>query len=147
MTLPVEIDFAIIKIGNGAATEVFTAACGIENVSINEGVNTDDRFVRDCAAPGEIPWRKNKATGRTLTITGDGHIDKAQIATYRSALGLVGNFQIECYADAGDDTGTLIGTWSGAYMMVSHNENIPRNGSGTAEIVLNNDGEPTWTAA
>src|SRR3546814_9100392 len=30
MTLPVEADFAIIKVGDGAGPEVFTIACGIE---------------------------------------------------------------------------------------------------------------------
>ena len=69
MSLPTEADFAIIKIGDGATpTEAFAIACGIQDVSINQAVGTQDRFSRDCAKPGEIPNRKVKATGKHAHI-------------------------------------------------------------------------------
>ena len=148
MSLPVEADFAIIKIGDGATpTEAFAIACGIQDVTINQAVGTQDRYVRDCAKPGEIPNRKVKATGKSLDITGSGLIDKAQIAIYNSALGVTKNYKIELYADNGTDAGTLLGTISGSFMMTSSNQSIPREGTASAEITLVSNGACPWAAA
>ncbi len=148
MSLPTEADFAIIKIGDGATpTEAFAIACGIQDVSINQSVGTQDRFSRDCAKPGEIPNRKVKATGKSLDVTGSGLIDKAQIAIYNSALGVAKNYKIEVYADDGTDTGTLLGTIAGSFMMTASNMSIPREGTASAEVTLANNGAWTWTAA
>lgn len=148
MSLPTEADFAIIKIGDGATpTEAFAIACGIQDVSINQSVGTQDRFSRDCAKPGEIPNRKVKATGKSLDVTGSGLIDKAQIAIYNSALGVAKNYKIEVYADNGTDAGTLLGTIAGSFMMTASNMSIPREGTASAEVTLANNGAWTWTAA
>lgn len=147
MSLPVEADFAIIKIGDGATTEVFTIACGIENVNISRAANTVDRFVRDCTKPGEIPNRLVKTTGKQLDITGDGLIDKTHIDTFETSLGIAGNYQVELYQDDGTDTGTLVGTIAGAFVMTASNNGIPRDGQSSAEITLANHGAWTWTAA
>jgi len=148
MSLPTEADFAIIKIGDGATpTEAFAIACGIQDVTINQTVGTQDRYVRDCAKPGEIPNRKVKATGKSLDVTGSGLIDKAQIAIYNSALGVAKNYKIEVYADNGTDAGTLLGTFAGSFMMTASNQSIPREGTASAEITLASNGAWTWTAA
>lgn len=148
MSLPTEADFAIIKIGDGAPpTEAFAIACGIQDVSINQSVGTQDRYVRDCEKPGEIPNRKVKATGKSLDVTGSGLIDKAQIAIYNSALGVAKNYKIEVYADNGTDAGTLLGTFAGSFMMTASNQLIPREGTASAEITLASNGAWAWTAA
>lgn len=146
MSVPTEIDFALIKIGDGGGTETFAVACGIENVSLQRVANTEDRYVRDCAAPGAVPVRKVKVTGKALTITGDGMSDKAHIGIFGDALGEVKNYEIEAYADDGTDAGDLLGTFSGAFMMDAANISAPRNGTSTAEITLKNHGDWTWTA-
>lgn len=147
MSLPTEFDFAVIKIGDGATTEVFTAICGMENVNISRAANSQDRFVRDCAKPGEVPTRKVKITGKQMDITGDGLIDKAQITVIEAALGIAKNYEIECYSDDGTDTGNLEGTYSGSYVMTTGNTNVPRDATGANEISLANHGTWTWTAA
>jgi len=148
MSVPNEADFAIIKIGDGATpTEAFAVTCGIQDVNINQAVGTQDRFVRDCTKPGEIPNRKVKATGKSLDVTGSGLIDKAQIAIYNSALGVTKNYKIEVYQDNGTDAGTLLGTFAGSFMMTASNQSIPREGTASAEITLANHGAWTWTAA
>lgn len=148
MSVPNEADFAIIKIGDGATpTEAFAIACGIQDVNINRAVGTQDRYVRDCTKPGEIPDRKVKATGKSLDITGSGLIDKAHIDTFDDALGVVKNYKVECYKDDGTDTGTLLGTFAAAFMMTAANMTVPREGTASAEITLANHGAWTWTAA
>lgn len=147
MSVPNEADFGIIKIGDGGGSETFAIACGIQDVNINETANTSDRFVRDCTKPGEIPNRKVKTTGKQLDVTGSGLIDKAQIAIFRAALGLSKNYKVELYKDDGTDSGTLLGTYAGAFVMSASNMSIPREGNGSAEVTLASNGAWTWTAA
>ena len=148
MSVPTEADFAIIKIGDGATpTEVFAIACGIQDVSINQVANTTDRFVRDCAKPGEVPNRKVKVNGRQLDVTGTGLIDKAQITVFNTALGNKKNYKVELYQDDGTDSGTLLGTIAGNFMLTATNMSIPREGTSSAEVSLANNGAWTWTAA
>lgn len=147
MSLPTEFDFMIVKIGDGEATETFTAICGIENVQINEVANTSDRYVRDCAKPGAVPNRKTKTTGKQVDITGNGFSNADEIAGLRAALGIVGNYQIEGYQEDGTDTGALLGTYAGAFNLTANNLNVPRDGDATMEITLASDGAVTYTAA
>lgn len=147
MSLPNEYDFALIKMGDGEGPEVFTAICGIQDVTVNEVVNTTDRYVRDCDAPGAVPQRRPKATGRQTDITGTGFTNADTVDDVRAALGVVKNYQVEVYNDDGTDEGELLGTYAGAFMMTANNNTIPRDGDATAEITLASDGAVTFTAA
>ena len=147
MSLPTEADFALIKIGDGESPEVFTTACGIQDVTINRVANTSDRFVRDCTKPGEVPNRKVKTTGKQLDITGSGLTDQAHVDTFDDALGKVKNYKVELYADNGTDAGDLLGTVAGAFVMTAANMNIPREADASAEITLASHGAWTWTVA
>lgn len=146
MSLPTEADWALIKIGDGGGTETFAAVCGIQNATINSTVGTQDRGVRDCTTPGAVPNRKVKVTIKQLDITGSGFTDKAGVATLQAALGVSGNYEIELYQDDGTDTGTLLGTIAGAFVMTAHNMDIPRDGDATADFAIASDGAWTWTA-
>lgn len=147
MSVPNESDFALIKIGDGGGPETFAAICGIEGVTINRTANTNDRFRRDCAKPGQPAVRRSRTTGKQMDITGTGGVDKASIASFDAALGVVKNYQIELYQYDGTDTGTLMGTFTGAFNMTSSNMSLDANGDSTGEITLASDGTWTWTAA
>ena len=147
MSVPNEGDFALIKIGDGETVEAFTAICGIENVSINRTANTNDRFRRDCAKPGQPAVRRSRTTGKQMDISGTGGVDKASIADFEGALGVVQNYKIEIYQYDGTDTGDLMGTFAGAFNMTSANMSFDANGDSSGEVNLASDGTWTWTAA
>lgn len=148
MSVPVEADFALIKIGDGATpTEVFATLCGMKDVNINRTASTSDRFVRDCAKPGKTPTRKVRITGKQLDVTGSGLINKDDIAAFDAALGVVGNYKIELYQDDGTDTGDLMGTYAAAFAMTAANQSISEGGDASAEVTLASHGDWTWTAA
>ncbi|MES2903767.1 MAG: hypothetical protein V4696_06235 [Pseudomonadota bacterium] len=148
MSVPNEADFALIKMGDGATpTEVFTAICGIEGVSINETANTNDRFRRDCAKPGIPGVRKVRVVGKQLDVSGTGAVDKANIASFRSALGVSKNYKVELYKADGTDAGVLYGTYAGAFVLTTSNMSLDPNADTTGEINLASDGTITWTAA
>lgn len=147
MSVPTEADFMIVKLGNNADPEVFTAICGIENVAINKAVNANDRYRRDCAKPGIPGARKNRATGKSLTITASGAANVENIENFEGVLGIVRNYEIELRQSDGSDSGVLLGTYAGAFMLMSDNMSADPNGDSTGEITLNNDGPWTYTAA
>jgi hypothetical protein len=148
MSVPVEADFALIKIGDGATpTEVFTALCGMRNVTVNRTVSSSDRFVRDCAKPNKIATRKVRVTGKQLDLTGSGLTNKADIAAFDSAIGKVKNFKVELYSDDGTDTGLLQGTFACAFVMTAANLTLTEGGDAASEVTLANHGDWTWTAA
>jgi hypothetical protein len=147
MSLPTEVDFALVKRGDGASTEVFSVLCGLTDVQINQRANSADRFVRDCAKPGEVPIRKTRGTGKMLDVTGSGLTNVDNIATLTTALGKVGNFKVELFADNGTDEGDLLGTISGAFRLNSTDLNIPRDGDASSQIALANHGAWTYAAA
>lgn len=143
MSLPVEADFAVVKIGDGAEPEVFTILCGMENVTINRTANATDRFRRDCAKPGEVPFRKSRTTGKQMDITANGAINIPDLDTYNTALGVVKNYTIELGQRDGTDTGVIIHEITGAFNLLSANSGV--GDEGTADISLASDG--VWTEA
>lgn len=147
MSVPNESDFALIKVGDGASPEVFTAICGIENVSINRVANTTDRFRRDCAKPGQPAVRRSKTTSKQLDITGTGGVTKTDIEAFDDALGVVKNYKVELYQYDGTDTGDLMGTFDAAFNLTAANMTLDANGDSSGEITLASDGTWTWTAA
>lgn len=147
MSYPAEADFAIVKVGDGAGPEVFTIACGIENVQVNRTANTSSRFTRDCAKPGEVPVRRTKTTGKQLDITADGLTNVPDIDAFEDLLGVKNNYKIELYADDDTDTGELLGTFAGNFIMTTANLNLPRNDNSASEVAFENNGPWTWTAA
>lgn len=147
MSYPTEADFALIKMGDGATPEVFTIMCGMKDIKVNSVANSNDRFVRDCAKPGAVPTRKTRVTGKQQDITGTGLIDKAMVAKYMTALGNIRNYKVELYQADGTDTGILLGTFAGAYMMTAANMSANTDSDSTAEVTLASNGEFTWTPA
>lgn len=145
MSLPTEIDFAIVKMGDGAGSEVFTAICGIQDVNINDTAATSDHFPRDCAKPGEVPSRRVKTNSRQLDITGKGLSNTAQIALVKAAVAKSKNYKIECYADDGTDAGSLLGTYSGAFVLTANNISVPRDAPASLDLSLASNG--AWTYA
>lgn len=146
MSVPVEADYALVKLGDGGGPEIFTAFCGLEGVSRNNTAQTSERYRRDCAAMHLPAQRRIKCTGTSQTISANGGVDKADIVKFETALGKVKNYKIEMYQSS-TGAAVLYGTYSGAYMLTASNMQIDANGDSSGEITLENDGAWTWTPA
>lgn len=147
MSEPVEVDWALIKMGDGEDPEQFTLICGIQDVQINGGVNTQDRYVRICEAPGAVPARKVKVNGRQLDISGSGLSNTEEEERLNAALGKKKNYHIELYRDDETDAGVLLGTYAGQFVMTSKNLNTSREGTSGLDLALANNGAWTYTDA
>lgn len=146
MSYPIEIDFAVVKIGDGASPEVFTTICGIENATVNQTAQTSDQQKIDCAKPGKAPTRTVRVTGTQWDVTGSGVTSVEQIPALQAALGKRKNFKIVALANDGTDTGDELGTFSGRAVLTAANLNLQRT-AGTMEITLAGEGDLTWTPA
>lgn len=149
MSFPVEPDFVVIKLGDGATpTEVFTVMCGMENINLNQTANTTDRFRRDCAKPAALPKRKVRTTSTQWDVTGSGVINTAEFARFKAALGYSRNYRLEFgrYDVAQPDTGVIIGTYAGPAVMTANNISMS-DGEGGADITLAGENDIVWTPA
>jgi len=147
MSLPVEFDFAQVKIGDGADPEAFTVICDLTGVNVNEGAETSTRYRRDCTAPGTPAKRRSRVMGTFWDITGSGLADAGQTATLRAAVGVRKNYQIPVYRDDGTAGGALLGTYSGEAIMTARNIAIDRNGETSMEVTLEGQDTLTYNAA
>lgn len=148
MSLPTEFDFAVIKFGDGGTpSETFAISCGKQDINLNFAAQSSDRYVRDCAKPGEIPFRKAKATGKSLDITATGLTDKTAFGTEVALLAKHKNIKVELMADDGTDAGTLLGTVACNMLVTGISISAPREGTSNAEVTLASNGAWTWTAA
>jgi hypothetical protein len=147
MSTPTEFDFALIKIGNDATPEVFSISCGKQDISFNVTANATDRGVRDCAKPGEVPFRKDKVTSKQMDITASGLTDVTTYGAEFDMVGRVKSIKVELYADDATDTGELLGTISGEFRVRSLNVSAPRDGDSTVEMTLASFGTFDWNAA
>lgn len=146
MSYPTEIDAVIVKLGDGADPEVFTTVCGIENATLNDTVQTNDRFRRDCAKPGQIPTRKVRVTGKQWDLTGNGVANVDELVRLKSALGIRKNYQLVAIQYDGTDAGEELGTFSGPGVLTARNLNMSPN-EGTMEITVAGEDDLVWTPA
>jgi hypothetical protein len=147
MSLPNEADFVTVEWGNNAQPQVFTILCGIENVTINQTVNTSDRFRRNCAKPASIPSRKVRVTGKQWDVTGGGVINVDEFDTFNSLLGVSADYRLTFGKRVvGDTTGTgeTLGVFTGSAVMTAANINMGTD-EGTGEITLAGEDELVWT--
>lgn len=147
MSLPTEADFALVKLGDGESPEAFSILCGLTDVTLNFAAASNDRYVRDCTKPGEVPVRKQRINGKSLDVSGSGLINVPSIPDFLEVLGVARNYRIELYAEDGTDTGDLLGTIKMASKMTAANISIPRDTDGSATITLPNHGAWTYEAA
>jgi hypothetical protein len=148
MSRPVEYDFALIKYSNMAATPVFTALCGVVDVTVNQVVETTSRRVRDCATPNVPGTQKVKILGTTWTATSTGLTNATIEAAVRTSLyGKKVNYKIEYYADDGTSGGDLLGTDSGLAILTANNKTVAQEGESSQEFTFEGEGDLTYVAA
>lgn len=147
MSYPVEADFAVLKYSNGDAPETFTVFCGLQNVTVNENVNTNERVSYDCAKPGKVGVTTVRVLNSTWTITGNGTTDIPATAKTRGLLGKHINWQVDLLKEDGTDAADLMGTYAGQGVLTSRNTNLQRGSDSGLEVSIQGEYDLTWTPA
>jgi hypothetical protein len=95
--------YFVLAMGDGGSpTEVFTGLCGITTRSFTDQINTSDQFTRDCDLPEDVPIRRLITTGRQWSLSGEGSLNRAQLAMILAAQGLTKNYRF-FYTEPSDD--------------------------------------------
>lgn len=137
--------------GDGEASETFTKTCLVNSsVGLEMSKEASTTVVRDCTDNDVVPWAITDAISKSATISGEGLLDTAVIASFTTWLdqNATKNVKLEIYATAADgDVGSLVGTFAGAAHLTQFSLSAPDGERATASIALTFSGAVTYTAA
>lgn len=134
-----------LMLGNGATpTETFTALCGITTRNFTDQVNTNDVFTRDCADPEDIPIRRLIPTGRQWDLTGEGQLNRANLATIQAAHDAQAHNFRYLFTEPSDDE-VFQGYYAGPAIITNLQITAADDDFATINITIASDGEWAWT--
>lgn len=138
----------LVKIGDGAATEVFNVLCGLTTKQLTINNNAYDVTTADCDDPGGQLWREVMTGTRSVSVSGNGYFeDSATEDRLRAVVFGAGP------ADAADAVANFeiivpdFGTFAGAFHVDSLEYGGEQENSVTYSVSLSSSGPVTFTAA
>ena len=145
MSEPATVEYAKIGVRDIGSSDPFVTFCGIQTTGFNRTVQTNDRFVKDCAAPGRPAERRVRVTGRSRTLTGSGLYNADQRELVDSIEGVRKEYQLTImdFSD-GSEAGVPIEIRQGPGIATSINMGTTENDLGTIELTIESDG--AWTS-
>lgn len=128
----------LVKIGDGADPEVFTTKCSINaSRSVQSSATTVDSVVPDCADPDAPAWTEREKDALSITITGEGIHDAADIAFFDTYWRGTDAKNIQAVVADGE-TGAQI--YSGKFHLTEYQASGARKEKVQASITLVSDG-------
>lgn len=154
MSKPTQAKFAIVEYSDMAVIPVFTALCGVVNVSISEAVETSSQRVRDCASPNLPGTAIISVLGTSWNISAAGLPNTVEIATIKSSLlGKKVDYRLKLYdndpsaAGFTAAAGALRGTYTGLAIMNAFNQTFDQDGDSSRDHTWEGEGALTWVVA
>lgn len=123
----------LIKIGNGASPEVFTAPCGLNSRGFNRTAAMNETNVPDCQDPDQPSWLERDVVSLSGELSGSGVVDDADFDTWDTWFqsGTTKNVQINLN----------LRTWQGPAKLQNLNITGERGSRVTFEATIVTDGE------
>lgn len=136
--------YFVLALGDAAApTENFDPLCGITTRQFTYQANTTDQFTRDCADPEDVPVRNLIVTGEQWSLSGDGSLNRAQIADIEAAKGTPRNYRF--YWTEPDDDEVFAGYYEGRAVLTNVTIGGNDDNFATLSVQIESDGEWTFT--
>lgn len=136
----------IVLLGDGAATEAFTAVCALTTKGVEFSSDTADVTVPDCANPDLPSWTERVVRGKSATVAGNGVMDfgtHTQFYTWFDS-GVSKSVQVKLDAPLADKGGTYAGKFLLTGYNVTGNEDDAKI---SHTMTMQSDGPVTWTLA
>lgn len=135
----------LLKVGNGASPEVFTAFCTVNAArGISFTAAMREFNIPDCADPDEIAWVAREAESLSVNVTGAGILDTGDTEDFYDwwVSGESKNCQIVVDVPSAD--GGVI--FEGLFKLPEWSITGDRGAKQEASLTLASDGEVTCTA-
>jgi predicted secreted protein len=132
----------VLKIGDGASPEVFTAMCSINaERGITFNAQTRDETIPDCSDLEAIAWVAREKETLSVDVTGGGMLDKANVKTMWDFF--EADTSTNCQIVLDDDTAANVITFEGAFQLTSFELSGNRGEKVAASLSLSSDGAVT----
>lgn len=133
-----------LMLGDGEVVETFAALCGITTRSFTHQTNTNDVFTRDCADPEDIPIRRLIPTGSQWDLSGEGVLNRANLATIQAADDAQAHNWRYLFTEPADDL-VFQGYYAGPAIITNFQITAADDDFANISITLASDGQWTWT--
>lgn len=134
----------VLKVGDGADPEVFTALCTINaerGITFNKDMG--EETIPDCTDPDLIGWVAREGRSKSISFDGGGMLNKQDVADFWAWWD--GDDSKNCKVILDDDLPANVITFSGAFKMPSFAINGDRGSKATATMSIASDGAVTAT--
>lgn len=132
----------LVKIGDGAGSEVFTTLCGLNSKTLTINNEEIDVTTADCTTPGGVMWTEVLNGVKRIAVSGNGLFEDSTQETRANTVAMQAdpraNFQIIIPA---------FGTFEGEFFMNSLEYQGEVSGGVNYSLTLSSSGPVTFTAA
>lgn len=135
----------VLKVGDGASPEIFTAKCSINAArSLSGEAQTNDFNIPDCADPDALAWVVREKIAVSYSFTGAGILDTQEVGEFASWLASRGIKNCQVVVDVPASDGGVI--FEGAWHLTTFEITGERGGKVEVSIGAVSDGEIEVTA-
>lgn len=132
----------VLKVGDGASPEVFTALC---TINAERGISFDgtfrDEVIPDCADPDLMAWVAREAESLSVGVTGGGMSAKEDVNTLWTWWSSGESKNVQIILD--DATAANVITFEGAFKLTNFDLSGNRGEKVASTLTLASDGEVT----
>lgn len=132
-----------LMLGDGQASETFSALCGITTRTFTHQANTNDQFTRDCADPENVPVRNIIVTGEQWDLSGEGVLNRDNLADLQAAHGTTRNWRY-LFTEPADDL-VFQGYYGGPGVLTNMQITSADENFANLSISIASDGAWGWT--
>lgn len=132
----------LLKVGNGASPEVFTALCTINAARSIKGTAQTNTFnIPDCADPEAIAWQTIEKVGLSYAVTGAGILNTPDVQDMTDWLASPDAKNCQIVIDVPSSDGGVI--FEGPFQLTDFEITGDRGAKMQCTITLASDGEVT----
>lgn len=126
----------LIKLGNGASPETFTAPCALVTKSLSRSAGLNEFNLEDCDNPDAPIWTERVKGALTGSVSGSGTLAKESLDAYEDFFAAVESRNVQVTLDFSGDPRT----YQGAFHLATLNITGEQDGLVQVEIELQSDG-------
>jgi len=132
----------LVKIGDGAGTEVFSNLCGLNSKSITINNTSIDVTTPDCTTPEGTLWTATLPGLKNVSVSGDGFFEDSTAELRANTIAMATDNQVNMEITVVD-----FGTYCGAFRITTLEYGGESEGGQTYSVALESTGTIAFAAA